>query len=353
MSRKKKIALGVILATIAGVTFWGLLPASTPPITDSQGNVLPQSIAALEKVQIGGMEQWLLIRGHDMANPVLLWLHGGPGAAQIPIARHYNGVLEEDFIVVHWDQRGAGKSNSRGFDEQSMNIEQFISDTHELTQYLKERFNQEQIFLVGHSWGSQLGIMVAQNYPKDYHAFVGVSQPVDSARGNEIAYTWLREHLEESGNTKELRSLEELGLPPYIDHQTYVKFAQMITSAGGGLDVGMGGLASIALRASEYRAVDYITWLQGSVRGSGPMWEEARDFNMFRDVPQIMVPIYFFSGALDYNTPLTLVEEYYADLDAHYGKQLVRFENSAHAPFMAEPEKFNRELVRVKEETLP
>ncbi len=350
---KKKIALGVVLGVVAGITLWGLLPASTPPIKDSHGNVLPQSIATLEKVQIGGMEQWVLIRGHDTSNPVLLWLHGGPGAAQIPIGRYYNGALEEDFIVVQWDQRGAGKSNPRDFDEQSMTFKQFISDTHELTQYLKEYFGQDQIYLVGHSWGSQLGIMVAQAYPEDYHAFVGVSQAVNSARGNEIAYTWLREHLEESGNNKELQRLDELGLPPFTDHQKYVKFAQMIIKAGGGLDVGMGRLASIALRAPEYRLTDYISWLKGSTRGSGPMWEETKDFNMFRDVPQIMVPIYFFPGALDYNTPLELVEEYYAYLDAPCGKQLVRFENSAHAPFIAEPEKFNRELVRVKEETLP
>ncbi|EEG79102.1 alpha/beta fold hydrolase [Dethiobacter alkaliphilus] len=352
MLRRQKLAFGVVLGVILIIALWGLYPASTPPIKDDRGNIVPQSIATLEKIQIGGMDQWILIRGRDTANPVLLWLHGGPGAAQIPIARHYNGILEDDFIVVHWDQRGAGKSNPRDFDEQSMAFEQFISDTHELTQYLKERFNREQIFLVGHSWGSQLGIKVVQSYPEDYHAFVGVSQTVDSARGSSIAYAWLREQFEESGNTRELQRLEELGLPPYTDHQMYVKFAQMIISAGGGLDVGVGRLAVIALRAPEYRAADYVSWLQGSTRGSGAMWEETREFNMFRDVPQIMVPIYFFSGVLDYNTPFKLVKQYYAYLDAPYGKQLVRFEESAHAPFMAEAEKFNQELVRVKEEII-
>lgn len=352
MTRKQKVTLGVLLGVIAAAAYWGLSPASTPPIKNGRGDLLPGSIAVLEKVQIGGMDQWILIRGRDLNNPVLLWLHGGPGAAQIPLARHYNGELEKDFIVVHWDQRGAGKSNPRDFDEETMTFSRFINDTHELTAYLKERFGREKIFLVGHSWGSQLGINVVQKYPEDYYAFVGVSQAVDAARGAEIAHAWLQNQFKENGNTRELQRLEELGLPPYPDHRVYVQFAGMVIKAGGGLDVGMGRLASIALRSPEYRAADYIAWFRGSTRGSGPMWEETRDFNMFRDVPQLLLPVYFFSGVLDYNTPFELVEEYYAFLDAPRGKQLVRFENSAHAPFMAEPDKFNSELARVKEETL-
>lgn len=91
-------------------------PGSTPPIHDQDGNILLNSVAGLEKVNIGGMEQWILIRGEDISNPILLWLHGGPGASQMPVARYFNEDLEKDFIVVHWDQRGAGKSNPRDSD---------------------------------------------------------------------------------------------------------------------------------------------------------------------------------------------------------------------------------------------
>ncbi|MEW6662852.1 MAG: alpha/beta fold hydrolase [Bacillota bacterium] len=297
------------------------------------------------------MEQWILIRGRDINNPVLLWLHGGPGAAQIPVGRYFNGPLEDDFVVVQWDQRGAGKSNPIGFDEQNMTLEQFVRDAHELTQYLKKRFNKEKIFLIGHSWGMHFGIKVVRAYPGDYYAYVAVSQVVDSARGSKIAYSWLQEQIENRSNQKDIRRLTELGLPPYTDHWTYVKFAKMVEAYGGGIDVGMGKLALIALRAPEYRPGDYIAWLRGANRGSGPMWKATRSFNMFQEVPQLLLPVYFFSGSRDYNTPLQLVEEYLAVLDAPFGKHLVRFDSSAHAPFMGEQKKFNREMVRVKEET--
>lgn len=104
------------------------------------GNIIPESIVSLEKVTLGDMDQWILIRGNNIKNPVLLWLHGGPGAAQMPVAHYFNGALEEGFIVAHWDQRGAGKSNPLDFDEQTMTFEQFLTDAHELTQYLKKPF---------------------------------------------------------------------------------------------------------------------------------------------------------------------------------------------------------------------
>ena len=111
----------------------------TQEITGDDSTVRASSIAALEPVFLGGMEQWILMRDHDTDNPVLLWLHGGPGSSQMPIAHAIDTDLERAFVVVHWDQRGSGKSNPIGFDASTMSYEQFISDTHELTTYLKER----------------------------------------------------------------------------------------------------------------------------------------------------------------------------------------------------------------------
>ncbi len=95
----------------------------------------------IEKVEIGGMYQWIMVNGKSRELPVLLWLHGGPGAAQMPVARYFNHMLEEEFIVVHWDQRGAGKSNPRDFDPGTMTVEQYNDDVHQMTQYLKRRLN--------------------------------------------------------------------------------------------------------------------------------------------------------------------------------------------------------------------
>lgn len=353
IKKQKQLILKIIMfvvAALATVLFVrALVPARTPLFTDDRGKKLPGSIASLEKVELGGMEQWILIRGRDLGNPVLLWLHGGPGAAQIPIARYFNGELEDHFIVVHWDQRGTGKSNPRNFDEQTMTFNNFLSDAHELTQYLKNRLQKEKIFLLGHSWGTQLGIRLADAYPQDYYAYIAVSQTVHAARAGEIAYAWLQVQVERGGRQKDLRKLASLGQPPYHGHNEYVDFAGMVTAYGGGMDMGLGRLATIALRSPEYNIGDYLAWLRGATRGSGPMWEETRSFNMFVEVPRLLVPVYFFSGENDYNTPIQLVEEYYAMLDAPAGKHLVRFEHSGHAPFMLETARFNYELIHVKE----
>jgi len=327
--------------------------AHTPTIPGPDGRPLPGSIASLERLELGGAEQWVLIRGADTTNPVLLRLHGGPGAAEMPLVPRYNGELEEHFVVVAWDQRGAGKSNRRGFDEESMTFERFLQDAHELTQHLKERFGQERIYLLGHSWGTQLGIRLAARHPEDYWAYIGVSQLVDQERSTEIAHAWLSDRLREEGRSRELARLEALGPPPYPDHRDYVRFIQMVDARGGGMDVGFGRLAWAALRAPEYTLLDLNRWLGGANRGSGPMWDTPayRDHHAFRGVPRLEVPVFFFQGRQDYNTPLALVREYADSLEAPAGKEVVVFEASAHTPFLAEPDRFRDAMLRVREET--
>ena len=159
-----KLKSGLIIFLLAGCS------AGTPEID------MPNSVSELTALEIGGLEQWILVRGEDQSNPVLLWLHGGPGSAQMPVHRAFNRELEKEYVVVHWDQRGAGKSNHSGFREETMTLDRFIEDAHELTKYLKDRFDQEKIYLLGHSWGTQMGILTVQRYPDNYHAFISVGQ---------------------------------------------------------------------------------------------------------------------------------------------------------------------------------
>jgi len=339
------MSMGLNIQTIAfaaALIFTGC-KAQTDPIKGSG------SVSELRVVEIGEIEQWILIRGEDSSNPVLLWLHGGPGAAQMPVHHAYNRYLEKEFVVVHWDQRGAGKSNHKGFDENSMSLNRFIEDTHELTAWLKDRFDQEKIFLLGHSWGTQLGILTVKRYPEDYHGFISVSQVVHPQRAEEISYEWLSKQMEERGSSRQISKFDELGPPLYDEHDRYVTFAKMKDTFGGSMDVGMGRLAWISFGAREYTIGDYVKWLRGANRGSGPMWEELRDFDLFRDVPSIDIPVWFIVGENDYNTPAKLVEEFYQFVDAPGGKTLFVLEGVAHAPFMGDPELFNREVIRIKQ----
>jgi len=331
------------LVSIFMILLFAGCSAGTPEID------MPNAVSELKAVEIGGLEQWILIRGEDQSNPVLLWLHGGPGSAQMAVHRKFNKELEKGYVVVHWDQRGAGKSNHIGFREENLTLERFIEDAHELTDYLKDRFDQEKNFLLGHSWGTQFGILTVQRYPADYHVFISVGQVVDPLRAEEISYDWLKQQVEENDSAYQKRKFEELGPPFYDEHERYVTFAKMKDAFGGGMDVGMRKLVWISFRAKEYTPGDYIQWFSGASRGSGPMWDELRDFDLFRDVTSLEVPVWFIVGENDYNTPAKLVEEYYQFVEAPEGKSLIVMDDVAHTPFMGDPDRFNREVMQIKQ----
>lgn len=327
-------------------------PTFTSKITDQTGKQLENSINSLEEVTLGNMPQWIQIRGNDTANPILLWLHGGPGSAQMPVSK-YNRNLEQDFIVVHWDQRGAGKSNPADFNVQTMTFEQYVQDAHELTQFLEDKFNKDKIFLLGHSWGTIIGITLSQAYPEDYYAYIGVSQVVDNQRAQQIAYDWLHSKIQTSSSVKDKKKLLQFGEAPYSDHEKYVRFNHMIDLYGGGMDVSMFRLVMAALPAREYRLSEFVQWLNGANRGSGPMWTSYISWNAFDKVLQVNIPVYFFAGENDFNTPLLLVQQYMQTLVAPNGKTLVVFKESAHTPFLKQTDVFREELVKVKNQTYP
>ncbi len=290
-------------------------------------------------VEIGGMDQWIMVRGAAEENPLLLWLHGGPGSSQSPVADYPDSGLEELFTVVHWDQRGAGKSNPGSFDESTMTMEQFVRDAHELTVYLKRRYGREKIALLGHSWGTVIGMQLAERYPEDYFCYIGVSQVVDALEGHIIAHEWASGR-EGSGELEE---------PPYTDHGDYVRFAKKIDALGGGMDVSFGVLLRQALKFEHYGFFDYLRWMNGANRGSGPMWEESLEVSFPHTIPEVQLPVIFFSGRNDYNTPAVLVEEYFGQLDAPQGKEFVLFPESSHTPFWKEPDRFLREMGKVRD----
>ena len=170
-----KIIPGLVTVFALSLLVLGCI-AKTPPFCDEAGNILPASVALMEYVELGGLKQWICVRGESVDKPLLLILHGGPGDAEVIPFRWYNAGVEKDFIVVHWDQRGAGKSFSPSIPKDSMTIEQILSDAHELVDYLKKSFGKEKIYLLGHSWGSMLGALLASRYPEDFVAYIGMGQ---------------------------------------------------------------------------------------------------------------------------------------------------------------------------------
>jgi len=321
-----RLAAVLVLAMLAGGLIWKSLPARTGFIDGRD------PIAELIPAETGGMTQWLLIRGADREAPILLWLHGGPGAAQMPI-HSATAALERDFVVVHWDQRGAGKSNPPGFDPATMTFERFLSDARQVTAMLRERVGDQPLILLGHSWGTMLGARLVARWPQEYAGYIGVGQQVDEMRAVALALEWLREVAPGSNF---------VGMTPeaFRDHDLYVRLKQTVEEHGGGMNVSLLSLLPRALAAPEYRLPDYPRWFDGANRGSGPMWPEYLRRDLIADVPRIPVPMLLISGAQDMNTPVLLVREWVDALEAPQGKRLVVFNASGHAPFLTETSRY-------------
>ncbi len=207
------VFLGVILVSVLAV-WMSQAYAMTPPITDAQGEVVPGSIATLQKVQLGDSEQWVSIRGKDVNNPVLLFLAGGPGGSQLTTARHALSELEDHFVVVNWEQPGAGKSFN-AVNRSTLTPERYINDGHELVLHLRERFGQDKVYVLGESWGSALGIMLVQRYPDLFHAFIGTAQMVAFLETDLICYDFAQNWAQERGDMQKVAQLQEQGPPPY------------------------------------------------------------------------------------------------------------------------------------------
>jgi len=195
-------AVRVVGATAAGLL--GLvgvryaLPAGTPRIRRPRTAGSAGSIAVLEKVRIGGSDQWVLGKVPGHCNPIVLYLHGGPGTSQLTSNRRDTKRLEQFFTVVNWDQRGAGKSYRAITDLAGMTIDQFVHDTVELTRYLLSKFHQERLVLVGHSWGTVIGATAVARHPELYHCYVGIGEIGNMKEGEPVSYQWTldraREH---------------------------------------------------------------------------------------------------------------------------------------------------------------
>ena len=360
-----------VMQTIGGFTLAGeevILPTmieggeteevgSTPPITDAEGKVIPGSIASLEEITLGGIQQWILIRGKDTSKPVLLWLHGGPGMAEMPwVGLFQTSKLEANFVVVQWDQRGAGKSFSEDLTAEDMTAEKFVGDTLELTNILRERFNQEKIFLFGHSWGSALGFLTLMEDSSSYYAYIAAAERVDWNRSHTMGYEWVLEQAREDNNTEVIQVLESIQPFDPTNPEHIAGKAQFLELYRGG-DLYTEGLWDKALAyamggmSPEYTSAEIENFVAGMTFSSQTMLAQAIDYNLFRDFPVSSIPIHFFAGRHDHQTPGELAEEYYNFLEAPM-KSFTWFENSGHSMIWDEVDKTTEELIRIANETL-
>ena len=346
--RKTMIFFVATIALNAGLITFSQLTASTPRIVDENENTPKNSIAELRELELNGRKQWISLRGWDKNAPILLFLAGGPGGTQMAAVRHELAELEKHFVVVNWDQPGSGKSY---YAEKTKNItaQTYIQDGYALTEYLKERFAQEKIYLVGESWGSALGIFLISTYPESYHALIGTGQMIDFAETERMDYAKAMEIAKSKGDTALVERLIANGEPPYYGDDVTWKSAVYLNYLSAYMannpKIHNPGYNTFRdLGSSEYGLLDKINFFRGIINTFNHVYQQLYTIDMSTDYTKLDVPVYFFLGRYDVNAPTVLVEEYMKVLDAP-DKKIVWFEHSGHSPWINEPEKFVMEVL--------
>jgi pimeloyl-ACP methyl ester carboxylesterase len=315
-------------------------------------------ISSLEEITLGDLKQWIFIRGTDQNNPILLFLHGGPGAPLLgmPSSRKYDAEIIKHFTVVHWDQRGAGKSFNSDIPVDSMTLDRFVEDCNELIDYLRNKFHTPKVFVVAHSAGTLIGIKTAYKYPEKIHAYVGVAQIINEYEQQKVSYDFLVKQAEKVGDSGRINEIKTMGPPPYESHKKFLEMEGHIGHYGGFLrntsikqKVKLTIIALSFLTSPEYSLSEGIRTLKnkGFDFTINAMWDELKKVNLSKEIQSIKIPIYFFEGKYDLTTPTVVVEKFYDNLDAEKGKKLFIFENSGHFPMMEEKERYEELLINV------
>ena len=331
------LAIGLVACGLIASAAW-LRPAFTPAIAG------PNAIASLEPVTLGGARQWILIRGADRSKPVILFLHGQPGAPLMGLAHQFQSGLEQEFVVVQWDRRGAGKSFGEPLGHAPMSTTQELSDAAELIGLLHRRLGAERVIVVGQDDGATLGAALAQAHPELVRALVAVGMtactPTDIAA---IQDSWLRSRAALVGDAR----------------------IAALAGAGGEWNRGAalqryGGVLvrhtspwslRIALAtAPEYRLADALAVDDGARFVRTHLQQDGPAQPLARSIPALRVPVYVLLGRKDYVSPAICSERYSDALQAPINRE-IWFERSAHYPFMEEADHFRQVLQGVVAET--
>lgn len=306
---------------------------------------VPPGIDESERVRLGGIEQTIRVRGRDAKLPLLLFLDGGPGIPELPFT-YVDAELARHFIVVHWDQRGAGKSFDPNIPPASMNVAQLVHDAGELVDWLRDRYAQEQIFLAGHSTGTVIAVLLVQREPQLFRAYIGISQVADLQRTESFLYDLTTRAAAQQANKKAQAELREIGPPPFATvKQLQVSQKWVNHFAADDFAAISFNRVRLAFLSPDYRLLDLIRLLRGAKFSFDHLWREFFAIDLFQRVPRLDVPVYFLEGRRDRVATGEIAAQYLDALEAPRGKQLIWFEQSGHWPQLDEASKFQKAMV--------
>ena len=327
-----------MIALAAGVA----RPASTAAINDAAGNRVEGSIAELVRVDIGGHDLAMMIRGASTDNPVLLYLAGGPGGSELGAMRNHLPALEAHFVVVTWDQRGTGKSYTEIEPTATLTFDNAVADTIEVTNYLRDRFGQDKIYVLGQSYGSILGVRTVQQQPELYTAFIGTGQMVSTRETDRIFYADTLAWARDTGNNDLVDTLTRLGPPPYTTlldlEATLANEHEVYPYDHSGNSEGQGGFTENFF-VPEYTLVEQIHLLGGFLDTFNFIYPQIQDIDFRVDATRLDVPAFFVEGAHEASGRAEPFAEWYAMLTAPT-KDLMVLDTSGHRPLFEQPDEF-------------
>ena len=344
---------GLLVAATIALAVLIAIPGSTPPVRGADGAPVPGGIAELTTVTLGGQEQAISIRAASPESPVLLYLSGGPGQSDIAFARALLEPLTQDFVVVVWDQRGSGKSYPALEPTATFTLDQAVSDTVELVEQLRVRFDEEKVYLLGESWGSTLGVLAVQQRPDLFHAYIGSGQMVSQRVTDQIIWRDVLAHASATGSWALYDQVLSLGEPPYADSPwaystmmgNYPLVETAYTPPASYIERGQAsGVGMFGVGGSEYGFLENANLLRGLLDMFSLMYPQLQGVDFRTDVTRLEVPVYILDGEHEIRGRRELAHEWFDALVAP-SKQLVTYEDAGHAVAFEQLDAFHRLLV--------
>lgn len=293
-----------------------------------------------EYLLLGGVKQWISYNAANSSKPLLLFLHGGPGWVVSPLLQHYCKTLYENYFVVHWDQRGSGKSYAGG-QQEPLCIGQLVKDGLELSEWLCKRFRKDRIILAGHSSGTVPGVLMCREKPDLFMKYIGIGQVGNWLEGERISYAFALRKMESIGQTARLKKLENIGEPPYPKMAHLIFQRQCLLRAGGSMyeKTSYRHFFPVYLQSESYSLYELMKAGIAMKKSLSQLWDECLTVDLAKQAPVLRVPVCFISGRHDYQVPSETSLAYFERLEAP-AKNWHWFERSAHLPMFEEPEKF-------------
>ncbi len=340
------LAFIVFLIVAVFITMLVLSPGKPKQFLDKNGNKIVNSISEKIFTDINGTKQGVFLKGKNINNPVILYLHGG--MPDYFLTEKYPTLLEDNFIMVWWEQRNCGISYNSDASQRSVTIEQLVEDTVELTHYLRKRFNKKNIYLMGHSGGTFLGVYVIDKAPELFDAYIGIAQMSDQLLSEKLAYNYILNKYRKMNNKKMAELFESFN---FNDKQNIPEEYLRIRDKAMH-ELGIGTMRNIrnvitdlflpSLFFSEYSLTDkYHLWASKSESGVSQNWASMSRTNLIETKNNFKIPVYLLHGVYDNTCSYELAKKYFEKINAPV-KGFYSFNQSAHSPLFEEPEIMNK-----------